>query len=88
MSSLDRARLLRLAGAAAAGLALPSVAEAAGNGFLKPHPRWRFVFVNHALANPFFIPARYGIQDACSLFDTDYSWTGSRRSSTRPTSTG
>ena len=78
--SLDRARLLRLAGLAAAGIALPSVAEAAGGGFPRPHPRWRFVFVNHALTNPFFIPARYGTQDACSLFGTDYGWTGSIRS--------
>ena len=79
-SSVDRARLLRLAGLAAAGIALPSVAEAASDSFVRPHPRWRFVFVNHALTNPFFVPARYGIQDACSLFNTDYGWTGSARS--------
>ena len=78
--AFDRGRLLRLAGLAAAGVALPSVAEAANGSFVRPHPRWRFVFVNHALSNPFFVPARYGIQDACSLFDTDYSWTGSQRS--------
>jgi simple sugar transport system substrate-binding protein len=77
---LDRARLLRLAGLAAAGVALPSVAEAVSGGFPRPHPRWRFVFVNHAFTNPFFIPARYGTQDACSLFGTDYAWTGSVRS--------
>ena len=37
-------------------------------GFLRPHPRWRFVFVNHATTNPFFVPTRYGIEDACALF--------------------
>jgi simple sugar transport system substrate-binding protein len=83
--SLDRAALLRLAGVAAAGAALPgSFADdaraASASGFLRPHPRWRFVFVNHALTNPFFVPALYGTQDACSVFGTTYSWTGSRRS--------
>ena len=40
---------------------------AAAGGFLRGHPRWRFVFVNHATTNPFFVPARYGIADAASL---------------------
>ena len=31
------------------------------------HPRWKFVFVNHVTANPFFVPCQYGIQDACAL---------------------
>ena len=59
-----------------------AVAAAAPSSFVKPHPRWRFVFVNHATTNPFFIPARYGITDACSLFDVFSLWTGSERSDT------
>ena len=62
-------------------MGLPAAAGAAtGSGFLEPHPRWRFVFVNHATTNPFFVPTRYGIQDACRHYGASYAWTGSRRS--------
>jgi simple sugar transport system substrate-binding protein len=87
-TSLDRAALLRRLGGAAAAAALAGpLVERAGAatmlspGFILPHPPWRFVFVNHAMTNPFFIPARYGIQDACSIFGVRFEWTGSRRSS-------
>jgi simple sugar transport system substrate-binding protein len=80
----DRAGLVRRLGAAvAAGLVPAGLAEAAAAdapGFLRDHPRWRFVFVNHATGNPFFVPARYGIADACALLGTTYRWTGSSRS--------
>jgi simple sugar transport system substrate-binding protein len=78
----DRRALLRRAGLAAA-LAAGAGADAAGaatSSFLRPHPRWRFVFINHATTNPFFVPTRYGIADACSLFGVTSAWTGSRRS--------
>jgi simple sugar transport system substrate-binding protein len=68
--TFDRAALLKQA----------VVAAAAPSSFLLPHPRWRFVFVNHATTNPFFVPARYGIGDACSLFGVRSEWTGSKRS--------
>jgi simple sugar transport system substrate-binding protein len=78
---LDRSDLLRWAGLAAAGASLPTALEQrAAADFVRPHPRWRFVFVNHATTNPFFVPTRYGIQDACSLFGVRSQWTGSRRS--------
>jgi simple sugar transport system substrate-binding protein len=78
---IDRRRLLRSVGVAAAAVGLPAAAEAASrSGFLEPHPRWRFAFVNHATTNPFFVPTRYGIQDACRHYGVTYSWTGSRRS--------
>jgi simple sugar transport system substrate-binding protein len=70
MTPLDRATLLRQA----------AVAAATPNGFLRPHPRWRFVFVCHATTNPFFVPAKYGIADACSLYGVTSEWTGSKRS--------
>lgn len=57
-----------------------AVAAAAPSSFVKPHPRWRFVFVNHATTNPFFVPALYGMSDASSLYGVRYSWTGSQRS--------
>lgn len=68
---LDRASLLRLAAGAALG---------AGAGFPQSHPRWRFVFVNHALTNPFFVPARYGSFDAGEILGVDVEWTGSTSS--------
>jgi simple sugar transport system substrate-binding protein len=81
---LDRAQLLRSLGVTAAALGIPAVgaeaAGAAGSGFVEPHPRWRFVLVNHATTNPFFVPTRYGIQDACKHYGTTYEWTGSKRS--------
>ncbi|HZU20015.1 MAG TPA: sugar ABC transporter substrate-binding protein [Gaiellaceae bacterium] len=76
---LDRAAALRLAAAAAAAAAVPSTARAAleSGGFPQPHPRWRFVFVNHALTNPFFVPAKYGSADAARLLGVSAEWTGS-----------
>ena len=68
---LDRASLLRLA----AGAALGASAE-----FPQSHPRWRFVFVNHALTNPFFVPARYGSFDAGEILGVDVEWMGSTSS--------
>lgn len=77
----DRRRALTLAALGAAGaLSRPGSAAAGADSFLRPHPRWRFVFVNHATTNPFFTPTQYGIQDACSLFGVRYEWTGSKRS--------
>ncbi|MGZ4396816.1 MAG: substrate-binding domain-containing protein [Gaiellaceae bacterium] len=87
--TLDRRALLRRLGAAAAAAALTgSLAEGAQapaaaaleQGFMLPHPRWHFVFVNHAMTNPFFVPARYGIEDACAGYGVRFDWTGSARS--------
>jgi simple sugar transport system substrate-binding protein len=76
---VDRATLLRLAAAGAAAAALPASAQAAveAGGFPRTHPSWRFVFVNHALTNPFFVPAKYGSADAASLLGVHVAWTGS-----------
>ena len=68
---LDRASLLRLAAGAAIGTAA---------GFPQSHPRWRFVFVNHALTNPFFVPAKYGSYDAAEILGVDVEWNGSTSS--------
>ena len=69
--ALSRADALRLA----AGAAISSRLRFPAN-----HPRWRFVFVNHALTNPFFVPARYGSADAARLLGVSATWTGSRSS--------
>ena len=89
---LDRRRLLKRVGLGAAALSIPSailagptfgaVAEGlAAESFIKPHPKWKFVFVNHVTTNPFFVPTIYGAQDACSLLGCSYQWTGSTTSS-------
>lgn len=80
----DLIRTAALGGAALAGGsllagALGDVALARG-GFPPPHPKWRFVFVNHVTTNPFFVPTQYGIEDACNLLGCTYQWTGSTTS--------
>lgn len=76
---LPRRALMRgiTAGSAAALLAASGTARAADSGPFPPHPRWKFVFVNHVTTNAFFVPCQYGIQDACALLGCDYQWTGS-----------
>jgi len=41
---------------------------------------YHFAFVNHATADTFFTPTVNGIQDACTLLNCSYSWTGSNSS--------
>src|SRR5919112_4775451 len=50
-----------------------------GGNFPKT-PEWNFVFVNHVTTNPFFVPTRYGIEDAQALLGTTSQWTGSEKS--------
>jgi len=73
-----------LAGGAGA-MALPAFATdalAASTGKYPAHPKWRFVFVNHVTTNPFFVPTRYGAEDACTMTNTSYQWTGSETAKT------
>ena len=84
-AGLPRRALMRgvTAGGAAALLAAAAArtgARAADAPPFPEHPRWKFVFVNHVTANPFFVPCQYGIQDACALLGVDYQWTGSETS--------
>jgi len=76
-AELDRAGVLRLAAAAAAGIAVPDLTKAARLDFPQAHPKWRFVFVNHALTNPFFVPAKNGSEDAAAVVGATVEWTGS-----------
>jgi simple sugar transport system substrate-binding protein len=87
---LSRREALRRAASAGAllslsslGLGIPPSAEAAeGEAFGKfpKHPQWKFTFVNHVTTNPFFVPTRYGAEDACALLGCTYQWTGSEKS--------
>jgi simple sugar transport system substrate-binding protein len=39
--------------------------------------KFKFTFVNHVTTNPFFVPTKYGAEDACNLLGCSYQWTGS-----------
>ncbi len=81
--SLPRRALMRGVGAGSVAALLAasrSGARAAENGPFPPHPRWKFVFVNHVTTSPFFVACQYGIEDACALLGCDYQWTGSETS--------
>ena len=86
---VSRRDALRRAAGAGALLSLSSLAgftvssaEAAeeATGKFPKHPAWRFVFVNHVTTNPFFVPTRYGAEDACAVLGCTYQWTGSEKS--------
>jgi simple sugar transport system substrate-binding protein len=49
-------------------------------GIFKASKKYKFVFVNHVTTNPFFVPTRYGAEDACKLLGCTYQWTGSENS--------
>jgi simple sugar transport system substrate-binding protein len=50
------------------------------SGIFGSSKSFKFVFVNHVTTNPFFVPTRYGAQDACKLLGCSYQWTGSENS--------
>ncbi|MGH7225726.1 MAG: sugar ABC transporter substrate-binding protein [Gemmataceae bacterium] len=80
---LPRRAMMYGAGVASAAALLGGTAlhaAAAAGGPFPAHPGWRFVFINHATTHSFFVPTRYGIEDACALFGCSYQWTGSETS--------
>src|SRR5215216_936568 len=50
------------------------------SGIFKAPKKYKFVFVNHVTTNPFFVPTKYGAEDACKLLGCTYQWTGSESS--------
>ena len=86
--AMDRRSVLKRVGLGAAALMVPTTVAAspafgaltdavAADSFIKSHPKWKFVFVNHVTTNPFFVPTIYGAQDACSVLGCSFQWTGS-----------
>ena len=81
---MNRSSLLKRIALGGAALSIPTLAGvegalAATNGAASAypkHPKWRFVFVNHVTTNPFFVPTQYGADDACTLVNCSYQWTG------------
>jgi len=50
------------------------------SGIFKGPGSAKFVLVNHVTTNPFFVPTRYGAEDACKLLGCSYQFTGSKNS--------
>ena len=50
------------------------------SGIFKSSGSPKFVLVNHVTTNPFFVPTRYGAEDACKLLGCEYQFTGSKNS--------
>jgi simple sugar transport system substrate-binding protein len=89
-SGFDRRAFLRrtaLTGMAAGSVSalLSACGSSASSGgssasIFGSHPEYKFTFVNHVTTNPFFVPTKYGAEDACKLLGCTYSWTGSETS--------
>lgn len=84
---ISRRQLIGSAALAGSGLAIGSafggvspafaaVAKAASDPY-PSHPTWTFTLVNHVTTSEFFVPTRYGAQDACDFFNCRYQWVGS-----------
>ena len=54
-----------------------------GGGIFGSQKKYRFTLVNHVTTNPFFVPTKYGAEDACKLLGCSYQWTGSQSSNVR-----
>ncbi|HEX3930801.1 MAG TPA: sugar ABC transporter substrate-binding protein [Nocardioides sp.] len=65
---------------AACGSKADSSSSGSSGGIFGSSQKLKFVFVNHVTTNPFFVPTRYGAQDACDLLGCSYQWTGSENS--------
>ncbi len=50
------------------------------SGIFDTSGKLKFVLVNHVTTNPFFVPTRYGAEDACKLLGCSYQFTGSKNS--------
>jgi simple sugar transport system substrate-binding protein len=49
-------------------------------GVFGEQSKLKFTFVNHVTTNPFFVPTKYGAEDACKLLGCEYQFTGSENS--------
>ena len=58
----------------------PKQSGGGGGGIFGTNEKWKFTLVNHVTTNPFFVPTKYGAEDACKLLGCSYQWTGSENS--------
>jgi simple sugar transport system substrate-binding protein len=57
--------------------------QTGGSGIFGDQPEYNFTLVNHVTTNPFFVPTKYGAEDACKLLGSKYQWTGSESANVR-----
>jgi simple sugar transport system substrate-binding protein len=57
-----------------------AAAEDSGSSIFAVGSKPKFVLVNHVTTNPFFVPTKYGAEDACKLLGCSYQFTGSENS--------
>ncbi|WP_084286240.1 sugar ABC transporter substrate-binding protein [Solirubrobacter soli] len=57
--------------------ATAAAAEDSGQNVFGSEGGLKFTLVNHVTTNPFFVPTKYGAEDACKLLGCSYQWTGS-----------
>src|SRR5919107_37956 len=57
-----------------------AAAEDNGSSIFAAGSKLKFVLVNHVTTNPFFVPTKYGAEDACKLLGCSYQFTGSENS--------
>jgi len=60
--------------------ATATAAQEGGSSIFAVSKKLKFVLVNHVTTNPFFVPTKYGAEDACKLLGCSYQWTGSETS--------
>src|SRR4051795_5861238 len=60
--------------------ATATAAQEGGSSIFAVSKKLKFVLVNHVTTNPFFVPTKYGAEDACKLLGCSYQWTGSENS--------
>lgn len=72
--------LLEACGGSSSGKSASGSSGSQGKDPWPHHPTYTFALVNHVTTNPFFVPTRYGAQDACTLLGCTYTWTGSQNS--------
>jgi simple sugar transport system substrate-binding protein len=73
----------KVATATATATAAATAAQAGGSGagaIFGSSKALKFVLVNHVTTNPFFVPTKYGAEDACKLLGCTYQWSGSENS--------
>jgi simple sugar transport system substrate-binding protein len=52
-------------------------------GVFGSQKKFKFTLVNHVTTNPFFVPTKYGAEDACKILGCSYQWTGSESANVR-----
>src|SRR3954451_15262304 len=63
--------------------ATATAAQEGGSSIFAVSKKLKFVLVNHVTTNPFFVPTKYGAEDACKLLGCSYQWTGSQSSNVK-----